>query len=125
VSEVIKRQLSRIGGTVAAWASSAQIAWAIERPRVDNPVGNRSFADVLAAVINALLLFAGAIAVLFLIVGGFRYVVSAGNPDQVEAAKKTILYAVLGLIIIFVAFVLTQLAMNFLGVESGFRLLGK
>ncbi|MEX1113126.1 MAG: hypothetical protein WED32_01575, partial [Patescibacteria group bacterium] len=71
--------------------------------------------------IEALLLFAGAVAVLFLIIGGFRYVVSTGNPEQVDAARKTILYAILGLIIIFIAFVLTRLIQQYLGVERGFR----
>jgi NADH:ubiquinone oxidoreductase subunit 6 (subunit J) len=68
------------------------------------------------------LIFAGAVAVLFLIIGGFRYVVSAGNPDQVEGAKKTILYAILGLIVIFVAYVLVTLLQGWLGVTNGFSL---
>lgn len=91
-------------------AGSAQAA--IERPRVPNPVGDTNFGSVFFTIINGLLLFAGAVAVLFLIIGGFRYVVSAGNPDQVEGAKKTILYAILGLIIIFIAFLLVQVLLG-------------
>jgi hypothetical protein len=91
-------------------------------PMIDNPVGGgANFGNVLAKIIDFLLVFAGAVAVLFLIIGGFRYVVSAGNAEQVEAAKKTVLYAILGLIIIFVAFAIVQLVLvNGLGVDNSF-----
>jgi hypothetical protein len=39
-----------------------------------------------------------------LIVGGLRYVVSAGNSTAVTAAKNTILYAIVGLVVSFLAF---------------------
>lgn len=120
-----KQLAYRVGGTVTAVATSAQVALAQnpQRPNIDNPVNENTLGDVLSNVIFALLLFAGAVAVLFLIIGGFRYVISTGNPEQVEGAKKTILYAILGLIIIFVAFVLVRLIQSYLGVTEGFRLI--
>lgn len=89
----------------------------VKKPDVPNPVGSDTdVGAIIARVIDALLIFAGAVAVLFLIIGGFRYVISAGNPDQVEGAKKTILYAILGLIIIFIAFVAVRFIQDQLGV---------
>lgn len=117
----IKQAGYRISGTVTAVAVSAQTAMAQQKPSVPNPVNENDLANVLFNVVNALLLFAGAVAVLFLIIGGFRYVVSTGNPDQVDAAKRTILYAVLGLIIIFIAFVLVGLVQSWLGVEGRYE----
>lgn len=114
----IKKTCYRLGGSALMVATSAQAAMAQQRPPVPNPVDENTLGDVLFNVVNALLLFAGAVAVLFLIIGGFRYVVSTGNPDQVDAAKRTILYAVLGLIIIFIAFVLVGLVQSYLGVTS-------
>lgn len=102
---------------VVAQAAAAQL----KKPDVPNPTNKSDLGALLVGVINALLLFAGAVAVLFLIIGGFRYVISAGNAEQVEAAKKTILYAILGLIIIFIAFVLVQLIQQYLGVKSRFQ----
>lgn len=70
--------------------------------------------DILRGVFDLLLVFAGAVAVLFLILGGYRYVTSAGNEERAEQAKKTILYAVIGLIVTFLAYslvVLTQQAL--------------
>jgi type IV secretion system pilin len=118
----MKQLITRVGAGSALAATQVQLAFAqVSKPNVNNPVGGSNLGQILADVIDALLLFAGAVAVLFLIIGGFRYVVSTGNAEQVDAARKTILYAVLGLIIIFVAFVLTRLVQQYLGVEGRFR----
>lgn len=121
----MRQKLRNLSAAMAVNLAVATPAWAQSRPVIDNPVRSPDLGAVLAAVIKALLLFAGAVAVLFLIIGGFRYVISAGNAEQVEAAKKTILYAVLGLIVIFLAFVLVQLIQNYLGVEGGFTIQGR
>ena len=54
--------------------------------------------------VNALFVVAGALSVVFIVVGGLRYVLSNGEPRDIEAAKNTIMYAVLGLIISLLAF---------------------
>ena len=109
---------TRVSAGVGAALVTASPVAAQTKPNVPNPTKGTNLGDILFDVINALLLFAGAVAVLFLIIGGFRYVVSTGNPEQVEAAKKTILYAILGLIIIFIAFVLVKLVQQYLGVQG-------
>jgi type IV secretion system pilin len=55
-------------------------------------------------ITNVLIFLIGAIAVVMLIVGGLRYVVSAGNDTAVAGAKNTILYAIIGLVVAFLAF---------------------
>ena len=52
--------------------------------------------------------FAGAVAVAFIVYGGFRYTTSAGNSDARTKAKDIILYAVIGLIVIIIAFVIVS-----------------
>lgn len=42
---------------------------------------------------------AGALTVLFLVWGGFKYVTSQGEPDRIAKAKDTILYSVIGLVV--------------------------
>lgn len=59
---------------------------------------------IITTIINILLFIAGALAVIMLIFGGLRYTVSGGNSSSVTAAKNTILYAIVGLIIAFLAF---------------------
>jgi len=53
---------------------------------------------------NILLFIVGVLSVIMLIVGGLRYVISGGNASAVTAAKNTILYAIVGLVIAFLAF---------------------
>ncbi|MEX1113491.1 MAG: hypothetical protein WD603_00280 [Patescibacteria group bacterium] len=65
-----------------------------------------SASGILARLFEIFLAFGGAAAVLFLILGGYRYVTSQGNQDQVEAARKTILYSVIGLAVVFLSYVI-------------------
>jgi len=60
--------------------------------------------SVFTMVSNVLLFLVGAISVIMLIIGGIRYVVSGGDQAQVTSAKNTILYAIVGIIIAFLAF---------------------
>lgn len=66
--------------------------------------------SIFVTVMNILLFIIGAIAVVMLIIGGIRYVVSSGDQNAVTSAKNTILYAIIGLIVAFLAFA----AVNFL-----------
>lgn len=59
---------------------------------------------LFTTVVNILLFIVGAIAVIMLIVGGIRYVVSGGDQNAVTAAKNTILYAIIGIIVALLAF---------------------
>ncbi len=59
---------------------------------------------VIGNVIEIALLLAGTVALIYIIIGGYKYIVSAGNPEAVQQAKQTILWAVVGLIIALSAF---------------------
>jgi hypothetical protein len=54
-----------------------------------------------------------------LIYGGFRYVTSAGNDTAVATAKKTITYALIGLIIVAFAQVIVHFVLNNVGTDPG------
>jgi hypothetical protein len=47
---------------------------------------------------------AGLVSIIFMIVGGIRYTISAGRPDAMKGAKNTVLYALVGLIISIMAY---------------------
>jgi hypothetical protein len=51
-----------------------------------------------------MLFVVGAISVIMVVIGGLRYVVSGGNSSNITAAKNTILYAIVGLIIAIMAY---------------------
>lgn len=64
--------------------------------------------SIFTVVVNVLLFIIGAICVIMLIWGGIRYTTSAGNSANVTAAKNTIMYAIIGLIIAFLAFAIVN-----------------
>ncbi|TSA44794.1 hypothetical protein D4R52_03680 [bacterium] len=68
--------------------------------------------DIVMRVIQILLAVAGLVAVIFLIVGGFRYILAGGNEEAAESAKKTITNAIIGIVIIILAFVIVRVISN-------------
>lgn len=75
--------------------------------------GDGSEGGVFQTVTNILLFIIGAIAVIMLIIGGIRYVVSGGDQSAVTAAKNTILYAIVGIVVAILAYA----AVNFVTTE--------
>lgn len=63
---------------------------------------------VFKQVTNTILYVVGIIAVIMLIIGGIRYVISGGDSKKVTDAKNTVLYAIIGLIIAFLAFAIVN-----------------
>lgn len=75
---------------------------------------NPDLLSLIEKITNAILGLVGVVAVLFLIIGGFQYIVSAGNPEAIEKAKNTILYAIIGIVVCLlsyavVSFIIAQL----------------
>lgn len=64
--------------------------------------------SIFTTVVNVLLFVIGAVSVIMLIIGGIRYVVSAGNSTAVTGAKNTILYALIGLVVAFLAYAIVN-----------------
>ena len=63
---------------------------------------------IFTTVINTLLFIIGALSVVMLIIGGIRYTVSGGTAAQVTAAKNTIMYALIGLVVAFLAYAIVN-----------------
>jgi hypothetical protein len=64
--------------------------------------------DLIVNIINILLGIAFLVAVLMLIIGGFRYIFDAGNEKGSAAGKKTVINALIGLVIIILSYVIVQ-----------------
>ena len=75
--------------------------------------------SIFTAVVNTLLFLIGAICVIMLIWGGIRYTTSAGNSTAVSSAKNTIMYAVIGLIIAFLAYAIVNWVLGSLSTGTG------
>ncbi len=63
---------------------------------------------IFTQIVNVMLFIIGAVAVIMLIIGGIRYTTSNGDANQVTAAKNTILYAIIGIIVAILAYAIVN-----------------
>lgn len=70
--------------------------------------GEGSIRALALNIVNFFLLFLGLIAVIMIIYGGISYVTAAGNQEKIEKAKKVIMYAIVGIVIVLISFALVR-----------------
>lgn len=81
-----------------------------------NVLGKGSFLILIVlAVIDDLLRVAGIVAVIFIIAGGFKFITSAGEPEAAASGRKTIMFALVGLVIALIAVVIVSFIGNSIG----------
>jgi hypothetical protein len=71
-------------------------------------------------IVNCLVAISTIICLLFLVIGGLLYIFSLGNPENLTKAKNTILWALGGLALVFLAWLIVNTVMQFMGVGGGF-----
>jgi hypothetical protein len=71
--------------------------------------GVSQISGFIKSVIEVLAGLSGMVATGYFVVGGFSYITSAGNPQRLEKAKRTILYSAIGLAITIAAFVISNI----------------
>ena len=67
---------------------------------------------LITNIIKILLFVIGAVAVIMIIVGGIRYVISSGDQNQVKAAKDTIFYAIIGLVVAILSYAIVDFVVD-------------
>lgn len=80
-----------------------------------NGKGLGAVPELLGNLISYALFFAGALAVIFILVGAARYALSGGNPQATADAKKTITNAIIGLVLAILALVIVKFAQGLFG----------
>jgi len=72
---------------------------------------------ILQNILLFILAIAFIIAVIFLVIGGFRYIVSQGNEEAVDKAKGTITNSIIGIVVIVLAWIILTVVFNL--IETG------
>ena len=73
----------------------------------DNSSSN-ALPTVVQNLLNVVIGITGIIAVIFIIIGGVQYMTSTGDAGKITKAKNTILYAVIGLVVVILAFAIVN-----------------
>lgn len=68
--------------------------------------------DLAVSIVKYLMTFLGIIAVVIILLGGFKWMTAAGNEDKVAEAKKLIVAGCIGLVIILAAFAIVQFVLR-------------
>ncbi|OVE79230.1 hypothetical protein BVY00_00955 [bacterium G20] len=71
-----------------------------------------TFQQTLTTIINIISILVGVAAVIMIIFGGFKYITSSGDAEKVKGAKNTILYGIIGLIIVALAQIIVKFVLN-------------
>jgi len=77
-----------------------------------NSLPKATVTSSMPTVLKTVFAFAGVLSVLFVVIGGLRYTLSAGNPSQIKQAKETILYALIGLVLAISAFTVVSFVLG-------------
>ncbi|HRN96040.1 MAG TPA: pilin [Candidatus Levybacteria bacterium] len=86
-------------------------------PIVD-PIGiNLSLSDLINFGLNALFVIAILATLAFLIWGGISWITSGGDKEKLEKARKTIIYAIVGLVVVLLSVVIMNFIGTFLGIK--------
>lgn len=69
---------------------------------------NRTLQGSFQSIVNMLLFLIGAVAVIMIIIGGFKYVTANGDSSAITSAKNTILYSVIGIVVAIMAYAIVN-----------------
>ncbi|MFA6393486.1 MAG: hypothetical protein WCW25_01235 [Patescibacteria group bacterium] len=78
----------------------------------DIGLGNEDPKSIIVNVIRVILGFLGLIAVIIILIGGFKWMTAQGNDDKITEARKLIQAGAIGLVIVLAAFGITQFLIN-------------
>ncbi len=75
--------------------------------------------DIVSAIVNILSIIVGAISVIMIIIGGLKYITSGGDSAGTASAKNTIIYAIVGLLVVIFAQVIVSFVIDRAGNPDG------
>lgn len=107
----MKKLFSKISLGILALVPASALAYTAPTVTIKEPT-ETSVSSILGAVIDWVMILVGAITVLFIVWSGIQYVTAGGNKDKAESAKKTLTYAVIGLVVIILAKVIVELVIK-------------
>ena len=89
------------GGTVNCNASGGLTG------NTQNQVG-----DIASKIVNVFSIIVGAAAIIMIIYSGFRYITSGGSSERIGSAKTTLIYAIIGLVVVALAQILVHFVLS-------------
>lgn len=83
--------------------------------KIKSPIGEVTGPELIGRIIKAVLGVVGALALAMFVFGGFTWLTSGGSPDKIKKGKDILMWAVIGLIIIFTSYTLVNFILTAFG----------
>ncbi len=93
------------------------MAWEDEGCLINGAATLKGFECLFRNILNASLQIAIVVIFIIIVIGGFKYLTSGGDPKAVESAKKTLTYAILGAVLLIVVWLVLKLIYQITGVN--------
>lgn len=78
-------------------------------PELVDPGPVDNLGDMIMGAVNILLIIAGVLAIFYIVLSGVRMITSGGNMDRIKKAKSNLFWAVIGLAVILLSYVILNL----------------
>jgi hypothetical protein len=86
-------------------------------PVVNNPTEYVTLQEFVLQIVNMAISFSIVVAIVSLIMAGFKYILAMGNEEKIEGATKSLVFALVGLVIVFLAPLLVEYITTLMQVE--------
>ncbi len=73
---------------------------------------------VFQNLLGAIIPFAGIVLFIFLVIGGYKFITSGGSPEKAAGAKATITYAIIGIVVIALSYLILSIIATFTGLGN-------
>jgi hypothetical protein len=81
--------------------------------------GWETLGQIIGNIASLALILAAGVAIIYIIIGGYQYALSFGNPEAIEKAKGTITWAIIGLVVALASVLIIQYVVNFVTDDTG------
>ncbi len=79
------------------------------------PAAIPDMGDLMTRIVQLLISIAAILSIIFIIVAGFNFITASGDEKKIASAKGTLTYAIVGLIVLILTFVILQIVQYFFG----------
>ena len=92
---------------IAVPSASAQFRSGLDAAQT-REMSTKPIGTTIGDIVNVFLYFVGAVAVIVVIWGGFQYITSSGDSQKATTAKNTIMYAVIGIVVVVMSYAIVN-----------------
>lgn len=83
-------------------------------PKLENPLGTTNISELIGRIIKEVLGVVGSLALLMFIFGGLTWMTSGGNEEKIKKGKGILIWAIMGIVIIFTSYSILNLVFKIL-----------